>query len=127
MSDPTTTNDFALGANSILHDSIFTLGVNAALTAIFANAPFLNIPIVRSIVKWIVNYIAGLIYSPSAQFIDGLIMDAQISSEVSDEKKATNRLILANKSGDKDAIQKSIQDLIQAGSALVHYDGDAHK
>jgi cellulose synthase/poly-beta-1,6-N-acetylglucosamine synthase-like glycosyltransferase len=122
---PFPTNSTATVVNQGI-DGVFTVAVKLAETAIYTYAPFLNIPVVNTLINLIVEKVGNLIYQHFALFVTFEIIDFQVSGEVNDVQKALIVLKAAQNQGDANALNAALKDFDQAAAALTHIDGSAN-
>lgn len=90
-----------------------------------AAAPWLNTPGIKQIWQAAFEWIADKFTKAAELGATFTIIDLQIGAEQTALTRALAALVAAQKSGDKDAIRKAIQDYADAHSALIHFDGSA--
>lgn len=124
MSDPTVDNTTANYVNSIIARGN-SLGAKVVISLATAKLPFLGWPVIRTLFAFLVGWLSGFMSKAEQEGATFVIIDAQISTEESALARAVVALAAAQKSGDKNAIQKAVKAYADAHSALVHYDGAA--
>lgn len=126
MSDtpPTNVNGTATTVNKII-SAMDNAGVQVVEAMIIADVPFLGWPGIKQIWEGFFAWIASYFIKAEENGATFAVIDIQVGSEESGISKALAAVIAAEKSGDKDAIAKAIQDYQSAQSALVHNDGSA--
>lgn len=132
MSDPTTVNPSATAVNKIINDAIQAAekaADTAAETALDTAAPFFAVPVIKQITDGIIEEIVSQVgnrISIGVQEVGTfLVIDTQVSSEKSGISKELANIMIAEKSGDPNAIKAAIQAYAVAQSALTHDDGSA--
>lgn len=131
-SGPTTTNDTATAVNMAIDDAIRAgeLSAEAAIeSALDSAAPVFILPVFKQISDEVIKLVVEKIGSKVSVALQTagtfIVIDAQISGERKNLSDALLNLMVAEKSGDKDAIKKAIQVYADANSALIHDDGSA--
>lgn len=123
MSDPTPVNPIVKTVDEIIQAILYDLGVNAAVTYITTQVPFLGLPFFRQVTQIIVGKIAGILYKYLEQFLTFSIIDFQTHQQAQDYLKAVQALEVAQTSGDPNAINKAIADFKETMDSLVHFNG----
>lgn len=124
MSNPTTTNSTASTVDSAL-SNIGNTGVATVEAMILSDVPWLGFPGLKQIWEALFGWIAGYFIKAAENGAAFVIMDLQIDNEKSRISTALAAIVVAEKSGDKNAIQIAIRNYAAAQSALVHDDGSA--
>lgn len=124
MSDPTTVNKLATVVNDAIKVAMDG-GEVAAEAAMVADLPWLGLPVIRTILSWFLGIVEGYFYSNAAKTATKIVIDLQVSSEVSKTNSYFQKAQDAVKSGDKNAIDVASKNLDAAFAALIHYDGSA--
>lgn len=127
MGEPSTTNGAATVANSLIHLAIFNVAVTVAETALFAEFPFLNLPVVKQIIQFIINWVAGKVYGALGLMLTYGIIDIQVAGQEAVMGQATINLKAAYQSGDPDATKKATDEFKAALAALIHWNGSASR
>jgi hypothetical protein len=123
--EPIPTNQTATVVNKVI-DGIFNTAVTLGENALYAEAPWLKLPIINQIFTFIVKSLVGKIYAYFALGVTFAIIDVQASSEVSDYQKALAALKAAQASGDLNALNDALSKFNAAASAVTHWDGGAN-
>lgn len=125
-------NTPAENTNIVINDAMKIAGDLAAKaieTAIEVNVPFFALPVIKQVEEWTIEEIVGEVEKQASiglqQIGTFVIIDTQISSEKKGISQALAALMLAEKSGDQNAIQAAIAAYQKAQSALVNVDGAA--
>ena len=92
---------------------------------ILSDVPWLGFPGLKQIWEALFGWIAGYFIKAAENGAAFVIMDLQIDNEKSRISTALAAIVVAEKSGDKNAIQTAIRNYAAAQSALVHDDGSA--
>lgn len=120
-----TTNEAASIVNRILNGLIRSAGGDAAKAALIAEFPWMGLPFVKQLMGLIVDRISQMIYVEAAHAATKLVIDIQVSGEVSGVNAAFDNLRMAEASGDPVGIAKASADLSDAYARLIHSDGSA--
>lgn len=130
--DPFPTNTTADTVNTVVNDAIKTaesVAETAIETAIETNAPIFALPVIKQIteevVRVLVDKVGGDISVNLQHFGTFIVIDAQVSNEKKGISQVLADLMVAEKSGDQNAIQAAIAAYQKAQSALVNNDGAA--
>lgn len=67
-----------------LKSSFVTLGTNAALTALSAEAPWLNLPIIRSIARFFVGRVLRIVADTGETAVFFLYIDIRVNKQAKD-------------------------------------------
>lgn len=124
VSGPTTVNEEAGKANEIIARAN-SIAVQLVISIATASEPWLGWPIIRTVFKYTLGWLDDYLSKAEQAGASFAIIDHQIADEKNGIAKAIAEVLAAQKSGDKNALKKAIQDYADAQSALVHYDGDA--
>lgn len=120
---PSTVNEPAKTADEIIHVAIFDIALNAALAAMISQFPWLGFVGIVTAVKWVLNWIGGIIYNQLANFVTFQVISIQTEAERSAYGKAEATLRAAHLSGDTDAISKATIEFRKTLASLIHFDG----
>lgn len=121
---PTTTNEAAEIVNKII-SAANSQGAKLVEDLAIASQPWLGWPVINTLFTLLVGWFATKISIAEQTGATFFIIDTQIDIEKADLLKARNALLAAQKSGDKNAIAKAIQDYADAQSNLVHNNGSS--
>jgi len=110
-------------ANSLVNTATIEVGVNAAILAATADQPWLGLPVIRSIFRFILTDLASYLVKYITQAVDSSIIDAQVSAEASAVQIAKTALAASEAQGDADAIAKSVQAYKDSLSHLIRTTG----
>ena len=122
MSNPSTTNSTATVVDGVIGSVGGTI-VTVVEGMIIADVPALGFPVLKQIWEALFNWIASYFILAAKEGATFFVIDVQVDQEESSMTDALKALIAAEKTGDKDAIQKAIAAYAKAHSALVHDDG----
>ena len=132
MTTPTTTNATATTVNTDVNDVVKAaeqIAITAEETALDTAAPFFAVPVIKEITDEVLTlgteYLGGKISVAVQQVGTFVVIDTQVSSEKSGISAALATLMLAEKSGNAQAIQEAIAAYAKAQSALINSDGSA--
>ena len=121
---PTTTNNTANTVNNVI--SVASDVVVATVEAlIITEVPFLGMPVIKQIFDGVFHFIAGYFVRAAQMGATFAVIDIQTAVEENALTKALAEIQAAEKSGDKDALQKALQDYQKAQSALINSDGSS--
>lgn len=121
-STPETTNSTASKVSTIISTTGNVI-VNVVEGMIIADQPWLGTPGIKQIWEALFNYIASYFIKAAQQGATFAIIDSQVSKEKMAISEAMAALIVAEQSGDLNAIKNAIQNYANANSALLHDDG----
>lgn len=101
----------------------------AASAALDTNLPFFALPVIHqisdAILAEIISLIGGQLSIGLQQIGTFLVIDTQITKEQNGVSQSLATLMLAEKKGDQDEIQKAIRAYAAAQAALIHNDGSS--
>ena len=101
----------------------FSAGDLAAEAAIISAVPWLGLPGLKQLLQWLLSYITQYFYAQVSFAVTKIIIDLQVSSEVSKTQVAIDNLNQAIDQGNTAAQDQATKDLSDALISLVHYDG----
>lgn len=120
---PTTTNQTVKTIDEIIHAAVCTVACDAAEAALFAAAPWLNLPVVKQIFdllfSWLFKYVSAALEKLAAF----QIIDIQTHHENASYQSAVDGLQKAIASGDQKAIDAADQEFQDTLGRLIHFDG----
>lgn len=93
--------------DGIIHGIIYDIGVEGIMVDLIAAQPWLGLPLVRNIVRLLLNMFAGKLYRKIAPFVDAKVIKFQNEAQRKSYDDAIAALIVANNAGDVDAIEKA--------------------
>lgn len=132
MGDPTTTNATATTINALVNEAVKdaeTLAEKTVETALEADIPFVALPVIKQLEEGTINLLVGELgkqVSIGLQTVGTfIVIDTQVSGENAGVSKELAAYMIAEKSGDPNAIKTALQNLANANSALDHDDGSA--
>lgn len=130
--DPFPTNQAAETVNEVVSkvvDAADDLAAKSIETTVEASMPFFSLPVIRQLTDALIEDLIGLIgkdISVSLQQIGTfMVIDTQVNGEKTGVSQALANIMIAEKSGDQNAISKAIGAYQKAQSALVNSDGAA--
>lgn len=109
----------------IIKNALKSLSSGAALAAIFFYAPFLNIPIVRDLIKWIVGLIVGKVLDGGEMLAFFLYIDLRVNAEGRDFAKAAHKNYLAQIGGSPEEKAAAEKELIDAFNKFAKFASNA--
>lgn len=122
-SKPVLVNDTIKTVKEAIHIALMDVAVNASISAAIASQPWLGLPVIKQFFSLIVKIGAGYFEG----FIDTAaafaIIDEQTEKEASDYRSSVDKLVIAQQSGDPNAVTKATEDLKEALARLIHSDG----
>lgn len=129
---PTITNPAATAVNTVVNDAV-QAAENVidmeAETALDAAAPIFALPVIKPVTDAVIEEVVSLIgkqVSIGLQEVGTfIVIDTQVSGEKSGVSQALANLMIAEKSGDPNAIKIAFQAYADDNSLLVHDDGSA--
>lgn len=121
---PTTTNASATLINKIIA-ALANTGVQAVEALIIVDVPFLGLPGIKQIWEYLFGWVASYFIKAAQNGATFLVIDLQVGSEEASLSVALKNLIVAEKTGDPNAIKIAIQAYADAQSALIHDNGSA--
>lgn len=131
-SPPTTTNPTATTVNQTINDIVGIAeqtAITAAETALDTAAPIFALPVIKQAsdlaIEEIVKYVGNDVNISLQNIGTFIVIDTQVAGEESGISQALAALMVAEKSGDPNAIKQAIQNYANAQSALTHDDGSA--
>lgn len=119
---PSTVNRGAETASKII-SGLNSAGAKIVYALVIADFPWLGFPIIRTLFRYSLGFLAYYLSKAETVGATFIIIDNQIVTEQTFMTAAIARLLVAQKSGDADAIKKAIQDYANAQSALIRDDG----
>lgn len=122
---PSGTNTAASTVESIINAAVFDLALKAAEVAAIAQAPFLGLPVIKTLFEAFLNWVAGVIYKNLSLVATFVVIDIQTAEQKIAYLKAEGELRAAHLTGDPDAISKAVVDFKTALASLIHFDGSA--
>lgn len=122
---PPTTENRTANEVSTLMSSLENAGVVTVENLIIADVPWLGAPVIKQIWQALFAWIAGYFLKAAQDGATFVVIDAQISSEEFYLSEALAKLMMAEKTGDPNAIQIAIKNYADAQSELVHSDGSS--
>lgn len=123
-STPTSDNKTADIINTVLTD-VEQSAVKVGEATLFAEIPALNVPVVKQIVDFLINFFAKYIYHGTKIIASDATIDTQTGIEEIAYANALAEYKKAIASGDKNAIKDSLAKLKEAALNLGHSDGSA--
>lgn len=122
---PQTKNTTVGVVDSIIHGAIMDVAVNGAVRAATAAVPFLGFPVISTLFKWGVNWIAGLLSEQLERAAAFAIIDHQTNAQANAYKEAVEELrkLHSESPEDKDAIEKAKKEFKDKLALLIHWDG----
>lgn len=130
--DPFPVDKTADTVNTVINDAVKTaesIAETAVEAEIELNAPVFALPVLKQIeeevVHVLIDKVGGEISVNLQHFGTFIVIDAQVSGEKKGISQALADLMVAEKSGGKNAIQAAIVEYQKAQSALVNNDGAA--
>ena len=124
VSTPTGTNAAAGVGNQVV-SGVVNVGVTVAETLLFADYPFLAVPVIKPLVQLAINFVSGYVIKGLSQFVTFAIIDVQVGTEETAYGKALAALKTAQTSGDTIAIYTALGNFQAAVQNLSHSDGSA--
>lgn len=133
MTDPTPIlNSAANAVNTVINDAV-SAAEKIAETSIEAeiesSVPFFALPVIRNLeeftIEELIGYIGKKLSIGLQQVGTFLVIDTQVSNEKAGISQALANLMLAEKSGDQNAIQTAIAAYQKSQSSLINSDGYA--
>jgi hypothetical protein len=121
---PTETNTAAGKVDAAINSAIQT-AIPAVEALVYADAPFLAIPVVKQLFEALLGYLAGKFSSVLQDVGTFTVIDVQVSNEQSAVTRALATLNAAKASGDTQAIMTAEQNYANAISSLIHSDGSS--
>lgn len=100
---------------------IFEVAVNAAYAAAVQAFPFLAWPVISSLFKLLLNWVAGLIYEPIEKNISLGIIKFKTEQQQKDYEASVEEFKKAQEKGDADAIAKAKEELKKHLADLIHF------
>lgn len=125
MSDPTTQNNVAQLVNNAVA-ILMKDGETAAKAFILTEVPFLTNPITQFFLDMALNWLAKILDHNIEMAITSAIIDIQTKHENSQVYQALNALMIAQKSGDTNAIDSAIKNAKDKWANAIHWDGSAN-
>lgn len=107
--------------DDIISALIYSVGVNAAITAATVKFPWLGLPIVSNLFRYIVTLIGSRIFEAMKPFVDMNVIKFQNAAQQQMYDNAVMELKQAQESGDTDARQKAIDDFKSRFDKLVTF------
>lgn len=103
---------------------VFGVVLKSAIAAVVSAIPILNWPIISTIFSWVITGIATKIFANVMTLIDFRIIDAKVTDQNTEYKKALSLYMIAvQKPGVNDADKKAAKDDLKAKlAALIHFD-----
>lgn len=116
-------NSAADTVDAIIHTAIMDVAVTAAIQAATAEFPWLNLPIIKQLFSWAVNFAFGFLDKYLERAAAFAVIDSQTGIEAIAYEKSVQALQSAQDSGDKNAVSKATQNFKDTLARLIHYDG----
>lgn len=113
--DPLPRNPVVEKLNSVIHSAIMDVALEAAIHAAETAQPWLNLPIVSTLLRWALNYLFSFCDKYLERVAAFAVIDSQTSQEAADYLKAVQAL----KEGAPDAEDQFKTAL----GKLIHWDG----
>ena len=108
-------------------DTVISISASAGETLveglIIADVPWLGLPGIKQIWEALFNWIMGYVVKAAQTGATFAVIDAQVSSELSNVSTAMAALIAAEKTGNANAIKIALQNYADYHSNLIHDDG----
>lgn len=129
---PPPANPTATSVNTVIDDAVKaaeTLAETTAETALDSAAPFFAVPVVKEVsdetIKLVIEKLGSELSTNLQVAGTFIIIDTQVSTEQLKLSQSLLALLVAEKSGDQNAIKQAIQNYADANSALIHDDGSS--
>lgn len=119
---PETTNQTAVNVDNAI-DSAVSGVIPLVESAIIADEPILGLPIVKQIFEFVLKEAGDKFEIYLGNDATFMIIDLQTYQELKLNQKTLAAIQAALNTGQKDAIQKAVQDNLPALSSLIHFDG----
>lgn len=120
---PQTTNTTVGVAEKVIHGVLVDVAAEAAITAATVAAPWLRLPVIRQVFRFIVVKFAELFSAQLERAAAFMIIDTQVNNELSAYKEAVGAIKAAEAAGDLDALQKAREEFKKTLGRLIHSDG----
>ena len=120
---PQTVNQPVQTADEIIQGILYGFAVEAAISALDTQFPFLAWPFVSEVLKMLVTSITTVVYAQLKNFVNFQIIDFQVASEKKEYLSAENELRAAHASGDPTRLEHALTDYKSALASIIHYDG----
>jgi hypothetical protein len=121
---PMSTNSTATTADVIIQNANSAI-IQLVMTLAIADQPWLGWPVIKTVFSLALGWVDGYLSKAEQTGATFLIIDTQVSSEETAISRAIAAVSAAQKTGDKNALQKAIQDYANAQSALINNNGSA--
>lgn len=121
---PNTVNKVATVVDAGIN-GVGSVVVKATETAMIADQPWLGAPIIKPMWEAVFQWFAGYFEKQIDLCATFAVVDAQVGSERTTISKALAALIVAEKSGNQNAIQTALKNYSATQTALANDDGSA--
>jgi hypothetical protein len=118
-------NEAASFTNKVLRKAI-DLGVDAALAAMATQAPWIKLPIISQVTKFILGHVGDYLYRFLAEHSTFIIIDFQTAIEKQAYLQSVDKLKAAMSAGDENEAAKAREEFKRRLADLIHYSGHAH-
>ena len=107
--------------DDILNGLIISVGVEAAIVAATAQLPWLSLPIISGLFRWVVTNVAGKVFRAIKPYVDIQVIKFENDEEREAYTSAVAALKDAQLKGDEDAKQKALAAAKAALDKLISY------
>jgi hypothetical protein len=109
-------------ADQLAQDLVYNAAVKAVTVEATAAAPWLGLPVVSTIFQYVLNWIAGKIYTVLSEWVEFKVIQLKTDAEKQAYDAAVAQLQAAQTSGDPNALEQAKTDFSDAFSKLIHFD-----
>lgn len=117
---PAPSNAAVTFVNKILDMMIKNVAVDLIFAEGVALQPWLGLPIIGTLFKWILSSFAGSVYETARVVIDAKVIEAQSAARLAGYSQAVSDLKSALQNGDADEIKKASNADDDAFDKLIH-------
>jgi hypothetical protein len=107
--------------NSKRNKAIFDIALNGFLKMAVTEFPILGMPLIGPIYRMMVNYALGYMFDYIQNIVTLNVISSQVESQIKAYQEASERLEIAYKVGDKDAISKTKEDYKKTLNKLLDW------
>jgi len=105
-------------------DLVIDLSVNEALERLVQELPFLGFKFINPIAEYFVKKVVVVLFTQGRMLVNERIIDYNLKKEAGRLNEASDKARRAVATGDKDAIEKSNQEIIDAARDLIRFGRD---
>lgn len=105
--------------SDIIKSLVWDVVLGAAIDALFVAVPFLNLPVLRQLIRYMLTTFGDYVYKQLDRYVAFTVIDFQTEHQRAEYEKAVAALSTANSGGTPEELERAKEEFKKSLSALI--------